>query len=172
MSPDVGGFPRLHSGLDCSRDGSQKRVTRQVEGLVPVALVKTSPVLIPWWCVSEQMSLPQSVLEDLNPKTAVISKQPELHPSGNAGRIVVDRARKAERPRMFISRWSQQLLSLHFVAQPLPPHREMLPQVRDQRRNGGRVGKPAQPCVVDYEPEWKHGTLSLRYAALQSPDVL
>jgi hypothetical protein len=102
-SPDVGGFPRLHRGLDCTRDGSQKHVTRQVEGLVPVALVKARPVSISWWCVSEQVSLPQSVLEDLNPKTAIISQQAELHPPGNAGRIVVDRVRKAERPSIVVA---------------------------------------------------------------------
>ena len=102
-SPDVGGFPGFHRVFDGCRDGSQKRVPRQVESLVPVTLVKTSPVSISWWCVSEQMFLPQSVLEDLNPKTAVVSKQAELHPPGNAGCIVVDRARKAERPSILVA---------------------------------------------------------------------
>ena len=45
----------------------------------------------------------RSVLEDLNPKTAVISKQAELHPPGNGGRIVVDRAGKAECPSIVVA---------------------------------------------------------------------
>ena len=66
--------------------------------------IKARPVSISWWCVSEQMmSLPQSVLEDFNPKTAVVSKQAELHPPGNAGSIVVDRAGKAKRPSIVVA---------------------------------------------------------------------
>jgi hypothetical protein len=35
-------------------------------------------------------------------------------------------------------------------------HGETFTQVCDQRRNGGRFGRPAQAGVVDYEPGWKH----------------
>ena len=73
--PDIGGFPRLHRRLDGLREGRQYITIRQVEHLRPVTLVEASPVLVPWWRVSEQIFPPQSVLEKFNPEATVVPKQ-------------------------------------------------------------------------------------------------
>jgi hypothetical protein len=49
------------------------------------------------------MYLPLSVLEGLSPKTAVLAKQAKLHPPGNAGLIVIDRASKAKRASILVA---------------------------------------------------------------------
>ena len=95
-------FPiRMGSSIEPAMEARKAHATG--ERFHPIALVEARPMPIKRWCVCEQIFLPQSVLEDLNPMTPVFSEQSELQPPWHAARILIDWARKAERAGILVA---------------------------------------------------------------------